>query len=244
MTTVRIAVMARAPVAGFAKTRLIPALGEAGAAALAARLLAHAVAQAAGAALGPVTLWVTPDASHPAFLQAQQQHGVALAVQCGGDVGQRMARIFDASFDQALDRQFDRGFDPTAKPALAASNTPVLLMGTDIPGLTSQVLQAAAAALTHHDAVVVPALDGGYALLGLQAPAPKLFSGMVWSTPQVLAQTRLRLAAAGLRHHELPALADIDEPDDLQHLPPGWLSAADMLRPLTQQAAAKPGPQR
>jgi uncharacterized protein len=236
MNTVRIAVMARAPVAGFAKTRLIPALGEAGAAALAARLLAHAVAQAVGAGLGPVTLWATPDASHPAFLQAQQQHGVALAVQSAGDVGQRMARVFDQSFDPA--------FEEAADPAWPTSTSPVLLMGTDIPGLTSQVLQAAAAALAEHDAVLVPALDGGYALLGLHAPAPSLFSGMVWSAPQVLAQTRLRLAAAGLHHHELPALADIDEPDDLQHLPPGWWAASDVPPGLAQHRASKPGPQR
>jgi uncharacterized protein len=221
---VRIAVVARAPVAGFAKTRLIPALGEAGAAALALRLLQHAVQQAVAARLGAVTLWATPDASHPAFLQAQQQHGVALAVQGDGDVGQRMLHVFEQSF--------------------ATAPGPVLLMGTDIPGLTSDVLRSAAAALQKTDAVLVPALDGGYALIGLHAAAPSLFNTMLWSTAQVLAQTRLRLAAAGLRHVELPALADIDEPDDLQHLPPNWLAARD-VRPLpAQQGVSKPGPQR
>jgi uncharacterized protein len=198
----RIAVMARAPVAGQAKTRLIPALGAAGAATLAARLLAHAVAQAAGAQLGPVTLWTTPDTLHPAFVQAQQGHAVALAVQGPGDVGARMLQVFASSF--------------------ANSRTPLLLMGTDIPGLTFEVLRNAAAALQNHDAVFVPTLDGGYALVGLQAPAPSLFTHMPWSTPQVMAQTRLRLKAAGLSHHELPALRDIDEPADLQHLPLAW----------------------
>jgi uncharacterized protein len=221
---VRIAVMARAPVAGFAKTRLIPALGEAGAAALALRLLQHAVQQAVAARLGAVTLWATPDASHPAFLQAQQQHGVALAVQGEGDVGQRMRHVFEQSFATA----------PGA----------VLLMGTDIPGLRSDVLQSAAAALQKANAVLVPALDGGYALIGLHAAAPSLFNNMLWSTAQVLAQTRLRLAAAGLRYVELPALADIDEPDDLQHLPPNWLPASDGRPLLAPQGVSKPGPQR
>jgi uncharacterized protein len=257
---VRIAVMARAPVAGFAKTRLAPALGAAGAAALAARLLQHAVQQAVAARLGAVTVWATPDASHPAFVQAQREHGVSLAVQGAGDVGERMSRVFDQAFDafanlaegstlgratgNAPGTAADTAPGSTLSTALRPALGPLLLMGTDIPGLTARVLQSAAAALAQHDAVLVPALDGGYALLGLHAAAPSLFNGMVWSTAQVLAQTRLRLAAAGLRHHELPALADIDEPNDLQHLPPGWLSAADMLQPFWQQPAAKPGPQR
>ena len=199
----RIAILAKAPVAGLAKTRLAPALGEAGAAALAARLLAHAVAQAAAADLGAVTLWTTPDASHPAFVQAQRQHGVALAVQAGADLGARMAQAFADAFAQA--------------------NGPVLLMGTDAPGLDADLLRQAAAALQSHEAVFVPAHDGGYALVGLRAAPPgllaALFSGMRWSTPQVMAQTRQRLAAAGIAHAELPGVADIDEPADLQHLP-------------------------
>lgn len=195
--------MAKAPVAGLAKTRLAPALGAAGAAALAARLLAHAVAQAAAAGLGPVTLWATPDASHPAFSQAQRQHGVALAVQAGDDLGARMAHVFEAGFAQG--------------------DSPILLMGTDAPALTADVLRQAAAALQSHDAVFVPAHDGGYALVGLRAAPPAVlhavFSGMTWSTPQVMAQTRQRLAAAGIDPAELQAVADIDEPADLGHLP-------------------------
>ena len=200
MQPLAIAVMAKAPVPGLAKTRLVPALGEAGAAALAARLLDHAVAQAVAAALGPVTVWATPDTTHPAFQRLQRQHGVALAVQGPGDIGQRMAAVF------------------------AAHGGPLLLMGSDLPGLTARVLQQAAAALAGHDAVLVPALDGGYGLVGLHRPAPALFAGVDWSTPQVLTQTRQRLASAGLRHAELPAVADIDTPDDLVH----WRDVANL----------------
>jgi hypothetical protein len=70
--------------------------------------------------------------------------------------------------------------------------------------------------------VFVPALDGGYALVGLTRPAPALFMGMTWSTSQVMARTRERARQAGLHWAELPAVADIDEPDDLLHLPAGW----------------------
>jgi rSAM/selenodomain-associated transferase 1 len=209
MNRTRIAVMARAPVAGQAKTRLAPLLCEAGAATLATRLLAHAVAQATQAHLGEVCLWVTPAADHPAFEQARRAHGASLAVQAAGDLGARMAQVFETSFAQA--------------------SSPVLLMGSDIPGLTAAVLQQAAMALQAHDAVFVPALDGGYTLVGLRRPAPGLFKDMVWSTPQVMAHTRLRLAALGLRHVELPPLADIDEPADLVHLPPDLAATAAAL---------------
>jgi uncharacterized protein len=205
----RLAILAKAPVPGLAKTRLAPALGAAGAAALAERLLRHAAAQAAAAAPGHVTLWAAPDATHPVFAQLQQQHGLALAVQPGGDLGARMARVFDATF--------------------AAGDGPVLLMGSDIPALDSATLRQAAAALRTQGAVFVPALDGGYALVGLRAPRPgllaALFDGMTWSTPQVMAETRQRLAALGVAHAELPAVADIDEPADLARLPPGWPEA-------------------
>ena len=98
----------------------------------------------------------------------------------------------------------------------------MLLIGTDAPGVDAAYLRAAAAALATHDAVFGPALDGGYTLVGLRQPTPALFAQMPWSTPQVMGETRKRLAHLGLRHAELPALSDIDEPADLAALPPGW----------------------
>jgi uncharacterized protein len=202
----RIALMAKAPVAGQAKTRLAPALGAVGAAALAERLLAHALQQALQAAPGAVTLWVTPDLQHPAFARAAQQ-GVALAVQGPGDLGARMAQVFEAAWRQA--------------------DGPVLLMGTDAPALDAASLHAAADALHQHAAAFVPAHDGGYVLVGLRSSAvaptllATLFAGMQWSTPRVMAHTRARLAAAGVAHAELPPVHDIDEPADLLHLPAG-----------------------
>jgi glycosyltransferase A (GT-A) superfamily protein (DUF2064 family) len=99
----------------------------------------------------------------------------------------------------------------------------VLLMGSDAPALKAPVLRAALQALDTADAVFVPALDGGYVLVGLCRAAPMLFEGMAWSTPQVMQHTRERAAAAGLRVAELAALSDIDEPADLVHVPEGWL---------------------
>lgn len=198
-------VFAKAPWPGRAKTRLVPALGESGAAALAARLLWRAVQAAADAALGPLELCVAPDGAHPLLQALAATHGAALVPQGEGDLGARMHR--------ALARALQR--HPRA-----------LLFGTDVPALDAPVLRAAAQALDDHDAVFVPALDGGYALVGLTRPQPALFDAMSWSVPTVMDGTRARARAAGLRWAELPALADIDEPDDLRHLPPGWLDAA------------------
>ncbi|MDP3821424.1 MAG: TIGR04282 family arsenosugar biosynthesis glycosyltransferase [Burkholderiales bacterium] len=199
---VTVIVMAKAPVAGFAKTRLIPALGAEGAAALAERLLRHAVAEARAVALGRVELCCAPDHHHAAFASLGLLPGVVLSDQGDGDLGARMARAFERRL---------------------AGGGPVLMIGTDAPALDAAVLQRAAEALTHDDAVFVPALDGGYALIGLRCAAPSLFSAMPWSTPAVMACTRERLAAAGLRHTELEPLADIDEAADLVHLPKGFL---------------------
>ena len=94
----RIAVLAKAPLPGYAKTRLIPALGAAGAAALAERLLAHAAAQAVAAEVGPVTVWAAPDPAHPAFGRLARRHGVDLRPQGEGDLGARMAHVFESTW--------------------------------------------------------------------------------------------------------------------------------------------------
>jgi len=201
--------MAKAPVAGQAKTRLIPALGAHGAAALAARLLEHALQAALAAAadgaegLGPVELCCAPDARHAAFDGARRHAGLEFAAQGDGDLGTRMQRAFIRRL---------------------ASHGRALLIGTDAPALDAATLHHAAAALRTHDAVFVPAMDGGYALIGLARPVPCLFEAMPWSTARVMALTRERLAAAGMRHAELPPVHDIDEPADLVHLPGGWVA--------------------
>jgi uncharacterized protein len=195
-------VMAKAPVAGLAKTRLIPALGAEGAAALAARMLTHAVNQALAAALGPVMLCGAPDVSHSAFAALATDPRLALHPQGDGDLGARMRRAFERTLD---------------------THGRAVLIGTDAPELDAAVLRAAADALSTHDAVIAPAHDGGYALIGLRRAEPRLFDAMPWSTAQVMAITRERLHQAGLRWHELPTLHDIDEPADLVHLAGrGW----------------------
>lgn len=202
-------VFAKAPVPGAAKSRLAPALGAERAAALAERMLRHTLAEAVAAGVGPVALCAAPDTSHPALQDAAASFGVTLTAQGDGDLGQRMHRAFERHL---LER-----------PLAGASGA--LLIGTDAPALDADVLRLAAAALQQHAAVFVPALDGGYALIGLQRPDERCFAGMRWSHAAVMADTRDRLRAASVGWTELAPVADIDVPDDLVHLPPGWLEA-------------------
>ena len=196
-------IFAKAPVAGYAKTRLAPALGHDLAARLASRMLDHALSSALASGIGPVELCCSPDVAHPQFQQAAKEPGVALTHQGDGDLGQRMARAFA------------RGL---------ARHRRVVLIGTDTPALDAVVLRKAAAALNDHDAVFAPASDGGYVLIGLSRLAPELFDGIDWSTEKVMAQTHVRASTLALSLCELPTLDDVDEPQDLIHIPGGWLT--------------------
>lgn len=196
-------IMAKAPVAGYAKTRLIPALGAEGAAQLAARLLEHTLRQARAAGFDALTLACAPDTDHPAFRAADD---VTLVAQGEGDLGARMRHQFERAFDEGAER--------------------AIVIGTDAPALVADMLRRAAEALADSDAVFVPAVDGGYALIGLRrrrGVLPTLFDVMPWSTSAVMASTRERLAQAAWPYTELPAVHDIDEAADLVHLPQGWL---------------------
>ncbi|MBK6591333.1 MAG: TIGR04282 family arsenosugar biosynthesis glycosyltransferase [Burkholderiales bacterium] len=202
-TTTALIIFAKAPVAGSAKTRLIPALGAQGAAALAQRLLDHAVCIGMEAGFDYCELCTTPDHSHATFQRLAAGYPLVITAQGAGDLGERMHR--------ALSR-------------VLADHARVLLVGTDVPALTPAVLREAAAALDTCDAVFVPALDGGYALVGLTGAHAELFTEMPWSTPQVMQATRARARAAQIAWTELAPVADIDEPADLVHLPEGWLA--------------------
>ncbi len=110
--------------------------------------------------------------------------------------------------------------------AIEAAKGPTLVVGTDCPVLTPEHLREAATALRDGmDAVIIPAEDGGYVLIGLCRPQPRVFADMAWSVPTVLAETRRRLAAARLAFGELPTLWDLDLPGDLARLHEAGLEA-------------------
>jgi len=193
--SIPIAILGKAPIPGLAKTRLMPALGAHGAAMLQEALTARAVETAIAAQTGPVTLWATPDTTHPSFRELAVKYRIAIRRQPDGDLGARMLA------------------------ACEAAPGPALVIGTDCPALSATHLQDAANALySGSDVVVIPAEDGGYALIGTRKPQPMLFRPMPWGTDLVMAETRKRITEMKLRLFELPALWDIDRPDDLDKL--------------------------
>jgi rSAM/selenodomain-associated transferase 1 len=195
--SIAVAVFARAPIPGETKTRLIAHLGAQGAARLQSALIRHALKTAIDAATGPVSLWCAPDCGHPAFAALRDEFGIELLPQRGPDLGARMSNAF-------VDVCRRHG---------------ALLIGTDCPALTVDQLRCAAAALTEgHDAVFIPAEDGGYVLVGLARPIPSLFHGVAWGTDRVMRETRERLEAAGVRWRELAASWDVDRPEDVARL--------------------------
>ncbi|MEL7690964.1 TIGR04282 family arsenosugar biosynthesis glycosyltransferase [Citromicrobium bathyomarinum] len=186
--TPEIAIFARWPEPGKAKTRLIPALGAEGAAKLYARLLELTVHEARASGL-PFHLRITGD--DPARFRDWLGDDLDVRDQGDGDLGEKLARV----------------------------PTPGLMIGSDCPGLTAALLRETADALATHAAVIGPADDGGYWLLGLRDPCRNLFTDMAWSTPQVYPETRRRLDALGITPYLLPELTDIDTGDDLEAWP-------------------------
>jgi rSAM/selenodomain-associated transferase 1 len=195
-------VFAKAPVPGQVKTRLARMIGDEAAARLAVRMLDDTLIRARTSGVGPVELCCAPDATHPEFRRAAELYDVSLSVQGDGDLGARMHRALC------------RGLHSYRR---------ALLIGTDAPKLNPTLLRTAAQLLDMNPAVIVPAIDGGYVLIGLSQPQPDLFEDITWSTGSVMAQTRERLRRLGLPCAELPALPDIDEAEDLNHLPKEWL---------------------
>jgi rSAM/selenodomain-associated transferase 2/rSAM/selenodomain-associated transferase 1 len=189
-------VFAKAPVPGRVKTRLAAAIGDAAAAEVYRRLvertLGVALAARRAGVVGDAELWVQSIEDRDAYAAWCRDHGVALRIQQGRDLGERMHTAL--------------------RSALGLS--PALLIGTDVPGYDVRYLAAAAAALQSQDAVLGPAMDGGYVLIGLSRDVDA-FSGIAWSTPDVMAASRTKLADAHATWQELPALTDIDTLDDL-----------------------------
>jgi len=192
---VSIVILANAPIPGFAKTRLIPAIGAHAAAVLQERLTERTVATALAAGIGPVTLCCDPDATHDTFLKMVTRMKIALRPQPPGDLGTRMLA------------------------AVATSTGPVLVIGTDCPALTEAHLRSAAMALRDgNDVVLIPAERGGYVLLGMREAQPRLFSNIAWGGSSVLADTRARIVEQRLMLVERPPLWDVDTEIDLARL--------------------------
>lgn len=209
-------VFARSPIPGRAKTRLIPALGMEGAARLHAALVWHTVAKATTVPGTEVHLCCTPGARHPLFAELAHRFPLQVSIQHGAGLGERMHHAIVNALNQGRS---------------------AVLVGTDCPDLGADDIASAHGMLaTGQDAVLGPATDGGYYLIGLRRAQASIFSGIPWGTERVLELTRERLAAAGLSWSELPTRRDVDTPRDLD-----WLSR---VQPELLAGLGLPGPGR
>ncbi len=205
-----IGIMAKAPIAGYAKTRLIPLLGAAGAAALQRELTQRSLQVACAAAPGRVTLFAAGAAlNDPYWSDCARRHGVPVVAQQGADLGLRMHH---------------------ALGHLLRRDAGALLIGTDCPMLTSTHLLAAGEALGAARMVFIPAEDGGYVLVGASAPCRSAFENVSWGSDSVMQATRDALRRLSWQRDrdwvELETLADLDRPEDVARaVAAGWINA-------------------
>jgi uncharacterized protein len=201
--------MLKAPRAGLVKTRLAREIGADPAAAAYRRLVEHQMAS-----LPPD--WRVEIHFAPADAEDEMRRwlgdGRDYYAQVGAHLGERLVCATEGAF--------------------ARHAGPVIVIGGDCPGLNRAVVCKASSALGSADVAIGPALDGGYYLIGLSRPAPKVFQDIPWSTSEVFAVTINRIGEAGLTHFELPALEDVhfelpalEDVDDL----PSWIRLQSLL---------------
>lgn len=218
MNELHIAIFTRAPVPGAAKTRLIPLLGEEGAASAQRQMTWRTLQTACAVPGATVSLWCAGDIRHPFLQECASRFGVPCLPQAEGDLGQRMAHCLQTAL---------------------STHCKVLLIGTDCPAFDVGTLGAASLALDAARMVFTPAEDGGYVLVGARHGGLALgcFMDVPWSTAQVMAQTRERLQEAGWRSGqdwlEMPALWDVDTPAD-------YLRARPLLESDNKAAVSAP----
>lgn len=205
-TPLAIAVFARAPEPGRAKTRLIERLGADGAARLQALLTRQALTRACAVPGARVTLWMAGPIDSTFVAECASEFTIDVTPQVGADLGARMQAAVQSAH---------------------ATHRAIVIIGTDCPSQTSDDLIDARTGLEGSEVVLQPALDGGYVLIGLRTsiePLGPLFDDIEWGTDRVLDTTRARLRAAGLSCSELRARPDLDRAEDFDHaLAQGWL---------------------
>jgi rSAM/selenodomain-associated transferase 1 len=189
-----VGIFAKVPVPGLVKTRLVPPLTHTEAAAVARVSLEETLRRFPGAVPAVWTLFLDGE-PEPWIRTLAAGRGVAIEAQGAGDLGARLVRAFGAMH--------------------AAGARRAVVIGSDSPTASPAWIARALERLDDADAVLGPAHDGGYWLIGIRPGREALFEGIPWSTPDVAAETRRRAAAAGWSVAEAPAWYDLDGPADL-----------------------------
>ena len=194
----KLIIFAKAPIPGQVKRRLVTALGADGAAKLHQEMLEQKLRLAHENMVAPVELYCWPDKEHHHFQEIQARYSLELHTQIGSDLGERMANAMQQSINE---------------------HSNAVLIGTDCPPLDkAYLIQAFQALHDGADAVVGPAEDGGYILIGLSRYDNAIFDKIEWGGKEVFSQTASRFSQLGFNWVELETLWDVDRPEDLERL--------------------------
>jgi len=205
-----VTVFTRYPEPGTTKTRLIPALGEHGAAELQRRMTRRILGRAQELAHSrAVSLEVRFEGGDAERMRACFGGALTYCPQGEGDLGQRMLRAFEERFRAGARR--------------------MVIVGSDCPEVTAELPGRALDALKGNSVVLGPATDGGYYLVGLSCRAPELFEGVSWGTSGVLDHTLKIAEKSGLSVALLEVLGDVDRPEDMNRWHEAFESGDDAL---------------
>lgn len=187
-------IFTRYPEPGKTKTRLIPTLGEEGAAILQRQLTEYTIREAKKL-LNQATISIYYTGKDQDSMRGWLGDDLNYYTQATGNLGDRMQSAFNDAFKKGFSR--------------------VIIIGIDCPDLNQTLLQEAFNHLINHDLVLGEAVDGGYYLIGLTNVVPELFQDIPWGTNQVLSLTHNIAKKLNLKLSLLPILPDIDRPEDL-----------------------------
>lgn len=190
------------PEPGKVKTRLARGIGDPAAAEVYSRLAEHTVSTVSGDGAWRTIVCFDPAGKRDAVTAWLGRYAAEFEPQGSGDLGERMKSALTAAFSRGHAR--------------------AVIIGTDCPGITRTIIRASFDAAGTGKAVLGPAKDGGYYLIGLSRrdPLPPVFEDIEWGTDGVYAQTVSRLASSAIETVMLPVLADLDTAEDLRALPP------------------------
>ncbi len=209
----RLIIFARYPEPGKTKTRLIPVLGEQGAADLQRRMTEHLISKTRELSSShPLSIEIRYAGGNQTLIQNWLGAQFTCYPQHAGDIGRRMRLAFDEAFQSGVDT--------------------AVIIGTDIPGISVEIIRSAFEYLNDHDLVFGPARDGGYYLVGINKISwlkanPLLFEGIPWSSAEVLSQSLDAAEKLNLSHILLKKLDDVDRAEDLEV----WHKEAQMAAP-------------
>lgn len=188
----KILLFSKAPIAGKCKSRLVPLLGENGAARLQEKLIHKILFDLYDYKLCPFEIWESEPTNY--FTELNLGFKVNVKTQQGDNLGERMSHAMSDSLTGCEN---------------------VMIIGSDCIEFTKEYITSAIQYLLNDDVVIGPAHDGGYLLIGMSQPSPEIFNEIKWGDSNVYKNTLRNVAGLGLSCGKLKALHDIDCPDDI-----------------------------